>query len=112
MRSASPHYTWIQICGNYKSIHQYKLFLHQNPSFSQIPSGICTNFSARLSLTCYHYKLYARWCDENYETLHIQAVISQNMEVDFSSKTFNLTDKLTGEVTTIVVFVAIRPYSQ
>ena len=34
------------------------------------------------------------------------------MEVDFAGKTFQLTDKVTGETTTIVVFVAILPYSQ
>ena len=41
-------------------------------------------------------ELYARWCDENYETLHIQAIIGQKMEVDFAGKTFDLIDKLTG----------------
>ena len=56
--------------------------------------------------------LYSKWCEENYETLHIQAVIGQKMEVDFAGQTFNLIDKLTGEITTIVVFVAILPYSQ
>ena len=57
-------------------------------------------------------ELYARWCSENYETLHIQAVIAQKMEVDFAGKTFELINKLTGEITTIVVFVAVLPYSQ
>ena len=57
-------------------------------------------------------ELYARWCDENYETLHIQAIIGQKMEVDFAGKTFDLIDKLTGEITAIVVFVAVLPYSQ
>ena len=57
-------------------------------------------------------ELYARWCRENCETLHIQAVIGQKMEVDFAGKTFELIDKLTGEITTIVVFVAVLPYSQ
>lgn len=57
-------------------------------------------------------ELYARWCNENYETLHIQAVIAQKMEVDFAGKTFELIDKLTGEITTIFVFVAVLPYSQ
>lgn len=33
-------------------------------------------------------ELYARWCRENCETLHIQAVIGQKMEVDFAGKTF------------------------
>jgi transposase len=57
-------------------------------------------------------ELYSRWCEENYETLHIQAVIGQKMEVDFAGKTFDLIDKLTGEITRIVVFVAVLPYSQ
>lgn len=34
------------------------------------------------------------------------------MEVDFAGKTFELIDKLTGESTKIVVFVAVLPYSQ
>ncbi len=34
------------------------------------------------------------------------------MEVDFTGKTFELIDKLTGEIMTIVVFVAVLPYSQ
>ena len=55
---------------------------------------------------------YAVWCEENYETIHLQAVIGQKMEVDFAGKTFDLIDRITGEVTTIVVFVAILPYSQ
>ncbi len=57
-------------------------------------------------------ELYNKWCDENYETIHIPAVIGQKMEVDFAGKTFHLIDKLTGEVSEIVVFVAILPYSQ
>ena len=57
-------------------------------------------------------ELYGNWCEENYETIHLQAVIGQKMEVDFAGQTFKLIDKLTGEVTDIVVFVAILPYSQ
>jgi len=56
--------------------------------------------------------LYRKWCEENYETYHFTAIIAQTMEVDFAGKTFNLIDKTTGEVTDIVVFVAILPYSQ
>lgn len=41
-----------------------------------------------------------------------QAVIIQKMEVDFTGKTFELINKLTGEITTIIVFVAVLPYSQ
>ena len=57
-------------------------------------------------------ELYSRWCEENYETLHIQAVSGQKMEVDFAGRTFDLIDRITGEITSIVVFVAILPYSQ
>ena len=57
-------------------------------------------------------ELYGIWCEENYETIHLQAVIGQKMEVDFAGKTFDLIDSLTGEITTIVVFVAVLPYSQ
>ena len=52
---------------------------------------------------------YAKWCEENKETLHFNAVIGQKMEVDFAGKTFQMVDHLTGEVMTIVVFVAVLP---
>ena len=55
---------------------------------------------------------YAKWCEENKETLHFNAVIGQKMEVDFAGKTFWMVDRLTGEAQEIVVFVAILPYSQ
>lgn len=55
---------------------------------------------------------YAKWCEENRETLHFNAVIGQKMEVDFAGKTFQMVDRLTGEAQEIVVFVAILPYSQ
>ncbi len=57
-------------------------------------------------------ELYAKWCEENNETLHFNAIIGQKMEVDFAGKTFPLIDPLTGEISTIVVFVAILPYFQ
>ena len=57
-------------------------------------------------------ELYNKWCEENYETLHIPTVIGQKMEVDFAGKTFKLIDKISGEITSIVVFVAVLPYSQ
>ena len=57
-------------------------------------------------------ELYNKWCEENYETAHFDAVIAQKMEVDFAGQTFSMTDPLTGEIFTIVVFVAILPYSQ
>ena len=55
---------------------------------------------------------YAKWCEENKETLHFNAVIGQKMEVDFAGKTFRMVDRLTDEAVEIVVFVAILPYSQ
>lgn len=55
---------------------------------------------------------YSKWCDENYETAHFNAVIGQTMEIDFAGQTFLMTDRITGEVLTIVVFVAVLPYSQ
>ena len=58
---------------------------------------------------CLHF---SEWCDENYETAHFNAVIGQSMEVDFAGQTFELIDRLTGEVTKIVVYVACLPYSQ
>jgi putative transposase y4bL/y4kJ/y4tB len=52
------------------------------------------------------------WCEENEETAHFTPIIAQTMEVDFAGKTFEMTDRLTGEVSVIVVFVAVLPYSQ
>jgi len=57
-------------------------------------------------------ELYQRWCDDNAESLHKNAVIGEKIEVDFAGKTFTMIDRLTGEDYTIVVFVAILPYSQ
>ena len=57
-------------------------------------------------------ELYSKWCEENYETAHFTAFIAQTMEVGFAGKTFDLIDRLTGEITPIVVFVSILPYSQ
>ena len=50
---------------------------------------------------------YSMWCDENEETAHFTPIIAQTMEVDFAGKTFEMTDRLTGEVSVIVVFVAV-----
>ena len=55
---------------------------------------------------------YNDWCEENSETLHFTANIAEKMEVDFAGKTFKLVNPLTGELDTVVVFVAILPYSQ
>ena len=55
---------------------------------------------------------YMSWHKENYETLHFHAVIGEKMEVDFAGKTFSMISRITGEISTIVVFVAVLPYSQ
>lgn len=68
------------------------------------------------NLTYYSYRQfcerYGMWCDDNEEDAHFSHVIAQTMEVDFAGKTFEMIDRLTGEITDIVVFVAVLPYSQ
>jgi len=56
--------------------------------------------------------LYLQWCDENAESLHLNAVIGEKIEVDFAGQTFDMVERITGEIYTIVVFVAVLPYSQ
>lgn len=55
---------------------------------------------------------YSMWCNDNEEDAHFSHVIAQTMEVDFAGKTFEMIDRLTGEIMDIVVFVAVLPYSQ
>ena len=55
---------------------------------------------------------YGMWCNDNEEDAHFSHVIAQTMEVDFTGKTFEMIDRLTGEIMDIVVFVAVLPYSQ
>ena len=55
---------------------------------------------------------YSHWCEDNDEAAHNNPISGQTMEVDFAGKTFRMIDRLTGEICTIVVFVAILPYSQ
>jgi transposase len=55
---------------------------------------------------------YGKWCSDNEESAHFTPIIAQTMEVDFAGKTFRMTDRLTGEISDIVVFVAVLPYSQ
>lgn len=55
---------------------------------------------------------YGMWCNDNAEDAHFSHVIAQTMEVDFAGKTFEMIDRLTGEIMDIVVFVAVLPYSQ
>ena len=72
----------------------------------------CEEEGARFYQYSQYCELYNKWCEENYETAHFDAIIAQKMEVDFAGQTFSMTDPLTGEIMTIVVFVAILPYSQ
>lgn len=72
----------------------------------------CEEEGARFYQYSQYCELYNKWCEENYETAHFDAVVAQKMEVDFAGQTFSMTDPLTGEIMTIVVFVAILPYSQ
>lgn len=72
----------------------------------------CEEEDARFYQYSQYCELYNKWCEENYETAHFDAVVAQKMEVDFAGQTFSMTDPLTGEIMTIVVFVAILPYSQ
>ena len=72
----------------------------------------CEEEGVRFYQYSQYCELYNKWCEENYETVHFDAVIAQKMEVDFAGQTFSMTDPLTGEIRNIVVFVAILPYSQ
>lgn len=72
----------------------------------------CMNEGSRPYQYRHFCRLYARWCEENKETMHFTAVPGQKMEVDFAGKTFRLVDHLTGELLEIVVFVTVLPYSQ
>jgi len=78
--------------------------------------GRYKNRCAADGLKFYSYRqfceLFSRWCEENAESLHLNAVIGQKMEVDFAGKTFGIIDRLTGESSPVVVFVAVLPYSQ
>ena len=72
----------------------------------------CEEEGARFYQYSQYCELYNKWCEENYETAHFDAVIAQKMEVDFAGQTFTMVNPVTGEIMTIVVFVAILPYSQ
>ena len=67
------------------------------------------------SLKPYSYRqfcaLYSDWCEQNDAVLTMPAYSGQSMEVDFAGNTFEMTNRLTGEILTIVVFVAVLPYS-
>ena len=72
----------------------------------------CEEEGSRFYQYSQYCELYNKWCEENYETAHFDAVIAQKMEVDFAGQIFTMVDPVTGEIMTIVVFVAILPYSQ
>lgn len=72
----------------------------------------CTEEGKRFYQYRQYCELYNKWCEENYETAHFDAVIAQKMEVDFAGQTFTMVNPVTGEIMPIVVFVAILPYSQ
>lgn len=105
--------------GEYEKPDYAEVFRQMNERKNMTLIYLWNRYSNRCKtegLKYYQYRqfceLYAVWCEENYETIHLQAVIGQKMEVDFAGKTFDLIDRITGEVTPIVVFVAILPYSQ
>lgn len=66
----------------------------------------CEEEGVRFYQYSQYCELYKKYCKENYENAHFEAVIAQKMEVDFAGQTFSMTDPLTGEIITIVVFVA------
>lgn len=105
--------------GEYEKPDYAEVFRQMNERKNMTLIYLWNRYSNRCKtegLKYYQYRqfceLYAVWCEENYETIHLQAIIGQKMEVDFAGKTFDLIDRITGEVTPIVVFVAILPYSQ
>lgn len=56
---------------------------------------------------------YSIWKEDNEDgVMHFTAVAGRSMEVDFAGQTFKLDDSVSGEKQTIVVFVAVLPYSQ
>ena len=103
---------------------------YELPDFAEIESQMSTRKNMTLVFLWGRYKnrctaeekkfysyrqfcdLYLQWCEENAESMHLNAVIGQKVEVDFAGKTFEMIDRLTGEISTIVVFVAVLPYSQ
>lgn len=44
----------------------------------------CEEKGSRFYQYSQYCELYNRWCEENYETAHFDAVIAQKMEVDFA----------------------------
>lgn len=48
----------------------------------------CEEEGARFYQYSQYCEFYNRWCEENYETVHFNAVIAQKMEVEFAGQTF------------------------
>lgn len=48
----------------------------------------CEEEGARFYQYSQYCELYNKWCEENYETAHFDAIIAQKMEVDFAGQTF------------------------
>lgn len=58
---------------------------------------------------CYHLQL---WRDTSDITMHIDHKVGDKMFIDFAGKKLHITDKRTGEITEVEVFVAILAASQ
>jgi len=58
---------------------------------------------------CYHYQL---WRNTSDITMHIDHKVGDKMFIDFAGKKLHITDKKTGEITDVEVFVAILAASQ
>ncbi len=72
-------------------------YMHENPggySYSQF---------------CYHFQV---WQNMSEITMHIEHKAGDKLFVDFAGKKLNLTDRITGEINEVEVFVAILGASQ
>lgn len=58
---------------------------------------------------CYHYQ---KWCDYQDSYLHIEHKAGDKMFVDYAGKKLHITDKETGEINEVEVFVGILGASQ
>ena len=55
---------------------------------------------------------YQDWLEEKNQSIHQTQYPGQSMEVDFAGKTFRINNPYSEEQDTVVVFVAVLPYSQ
>jgi hypothetical protein len=58
---------------------------------------------------CYHYQ---QWRQDEKLSMHIEHKAGDKMFVDYSGKKLHITDRRTGELRSVEVFVAILPASQ